>query len=555
MKPALVHPPRQPSLGRHLWLLFGLRMRLATNGAARRPVLSGLGFLAACVPALAVGALLWMLMQQPVVRESTLLTRFILALMGFVTGCVWCLWPILSAGVDDHSELSRFVNFPLPGVRLLLASTLAAMLEPRALFFSAPLVGAALGMREANPGMSLPWVGLLLLTYLLMCASFGRVGLHLMLNLLSSKRSAQLLGGGMVLFLLGASLLPPVDVRWLEEAGTSGLAALGPDFLTDAAFALSRVPTGWIASGLLALASGRQNVVIVASLAMLVMAGIGFAMAYRLLYRFHRGAVRGGARAAEPRFSNPFTRPQTLFGALVLREAVDLWNHPRARLLACVPFVLAILIKLLSGRALFEFALGERADVWLAGGLGMYGALVMTSTFAQNAFGYDGHGLAAMWAAPVGPGQVLRAKNLVHAAAGLALAAVSITFVAIYFGGIGALELSVAMVGCAAMVGVLVIVGNQLSLTFPVKFHADLRRRDKLPLAASLLGIVGAAIGGAPFALALRMEDTARPGAPALGLGLVALVVIVAAYALLQPDVERRLVTRRERILAAVTRD
>jgi len=40
-----------------------------------------------------------------------------------------------------------------------------------------------------------------------------------------------------------------------------------------------------------------------------------------------------------------------------------------------------------------------------------------------------------------------------------------------------------------------------------------------------------------------------------LGLGLVALVVIVAAYALLQPGVERRLVTRRERILAAVIRD
>src|SRR5690606_31695481 len=223
-----------------------------------------------------------------------LLTTFVLALLGFVTCCIWFLWPILSAGVDDHSELSRYVHFPLPGARLLLASTLAAMFEPRTLFFSAPLVGATLGMLEIHPGVTLAYVVPLLLSYLLMCATLGRVGLHLMLNVLASKRSAELLGGGMVLFLVGASLLPPVDVQWLEDAGTLGLAALGPDFLERAAIALSQVPTGWFARGMVGLALGRPQTALWCSFGMSLVAVLSFWVAHRLLVRFHQGAVRGG---------------------------------------------------------------------------------------------------------------------------------------------------------------------------------------------------------------------------------------------------------------------
>ncbi|HLT31488.1 MAG TPA: hypothetical protein VK013_15740 [Myxococcaceae bacterium] len=543
-----------PSLPSHLRLLFGLRGRLALNESARRPVATVFSTLAACVPGLLVGLLLYWLLGAPLIRTSVLWTSFVLSLLGFVTACVWFLWPILSAGVDDHSELSRYVNFPLPGRRLLLASTLAAMFEPRTLFFSAPLIGATLGVMGAHPPVTLPYVIPLLLSYLLMCATMGRVGLHLMLNLLTSRRSAQLLGGGMVLFLVGASLLPPVDVQWLEDAGTVGLAALGPDFLERAAIALSRIPTGWHSRGLVALALERPGVALWYSFWMLMVAALAFWVAHRLLVRFHQGAVRGGASSSVERAHNPFVKPKGVFGALVVREALDLWNHPRARLLACVPFILAILIKLLSGQELFAYLLGGSSRAWLAGGLGMYGALVMTSTFAQNAFAYDGHGLAALWAAPISPEAVLRAKNLVHATAGLLLAALSLAFYALYFGDVGPLTLLTAFGGCAALVGVLVIVGNQLSLTFPVKFHADLRKRDRLPLPASLLGIVGAIVGGVPYGLAMRMAGDAPPGVPSLLVVAGGIAVVIPAYFLLQPNVARRLGRARERILGAVTR-
>ena len=38
-----------------------------------------------------------------------------------------------------------------------------------------------------------------------------------------------------------------------------------------------------------------------------------------------------------------------------------------------MPFVLAILLKLLSGRDLFVYLLGQSADAWLMGGLSVYG--------------------------------------------------------------------------------------------------------------------------------------------------------------------------------------
>jgi ABC-2 type transport system permease protein len=81
--------------------------------------------------------------------------------------------------------------------------------------------------------------------------------------------------------------------------------------------------------------------------------------------------------------------------------------------LAAVPFVLGILLRLLSGRDLFVFFLGQTADAWVLSGLTMYGAILLGSTFSQNSFAYDGHGFAVFVTAPLDLGLVLRAKNLV----------------------------------------------------------------------------------------------------------------------------------------------
>jgi ABC-2 type transport system permease protein len=48
-----------------------------------------------------------------------------------------------------------------------------------------------------------------------------------------------------------------------------------------------------------------------------------------------------------------------------------------------------------------------------------------------------------------------------------------------------------SVVAMLSLLPVLLTAGNFLSLVFPVKFHASLKRRDKLPFIASMLGVIG----------------------------------------------------------------
>jgi ABC-2 type transport system permease protein len=282
---------------------------------------------------------------------------------------------------------------------------------------------------------------------------------------------------------------------------------------------------------------------------------LGLGLAYALLLRFHRSVGRAGPAVKESGDTDPFARTRDRYTTLVVREALDLWRNPRARLLASVPFILAILLKLMSGRALFEYLLGASVDAWLMGGLCTYGAVVMASTFSQNTFAYDGHGLAMLIAAPVELGDVLRAKNTVQ---GLAAAGMSLlvgVFYRVYFGRGSALDFLCAMAAVAAVIPVLLAAGNFLSLYFPVKFHASLKRRDKLPLTASMLGIVAASVGCAPFVWALRFAGKSGPEWRTLAMIALCAAVNVVLYRALLPLSLRLLDQRREIVLRAVTRE
>jgi ABC-2 type transport system permease protein len=252
---------------------------------------------------------------------------------------------------------------------------------------------------------------------------------------------------------------------------------------------------------------------------------------------------------------DPFARTSTRFRTLIAREALDLWRNPRARLLTSVPFILAILLKLLSGRALFVYLLGGSADAWLMGGLSVYGAVVISSTFSQNTFAYDGQGFALFLAAPMELADVLRAKNRVQGVAGLGMALLVGLFYRVYFGFGTWVDFLCSMASVAAVVPALLAAGNFLSLYFPVKFHASLKRRDKVPLTASMLGILAASAGCMPFGQALRMAG--RPGPTFQTAAMIALCAALYAllYRMLLPLSLRLLEQRREIVLRAVTRE
>ena len=551
-------PRRQlqaPGFAQHLILLWGLRLQIGLNtGKGNQRALAVLGFLASSAPAVVLGAGAYQLMHYPLIAKSQHWPDFVINLLCFVTACGWVTWPILSAGVDDHSEVSRYAAFPISSFRLMAASTLASLFEPRAIVFYAPLTGAALGYVDVR-GIGAWWmVPLLYVAFALFNASLSRVGLHMMLNVLRQQRSAELLGGAFVLTLIACSFIPPIDTTWLTEMGAN-VQAVPDTIIADAALALGRFPTGWFGHGLHMLSAHRIDLALADLVGIVEFTMISLAVAYGLLIDFHRHSGRGGSIGNTARAANPFAKTKGRFATLVVREAVDLWHNPRARLLASVPFVLSILLKLLSARNLFEFFLGATVDAWVMGSLCLYGAVVIASTFSQNTFAYDGHGFTVFVSAPVPLGDVLKAKNLVHAGAAFALATLEAIFYVVYFGHGSWLEVACSLAAVAVLVAVLLAAGNFLSLYYPVKFHANLRRRDKLPFAASMLGVAAASVGTAPFAWSLRL--CGQGGVTLTTLALLSLSAALAwvCYRGFLPLALRVLTQRRELVLRAVTRE
>jgi ABC-2 type transport system permease protein len=277
-----------------------------------------------------------------------------------------------------------------------------------------------------------------------------------------------------------------------------------------------------------------------------------FTVAFGLLLDFNKRVSRGVATSSSSRERNLFASTKTLFGTLVAREASDLFLNPRARLLTAVPFVLGILLKLLSAKALVQFIAPDTADAWILTGLSLYGTLVLTSTFSQNAFAYDGHGLASLLASPIEIKDVLRAKNATHALAGLGLGTVVMVFYALYFRSGRPIDYLFSMLSILTFLPVAITVGNFLSIYFPVKFHANLKRKDRLPFVASMIGVAGASAATFPAAWILKNGPLTMNALLLLfGTALLAWTIYGASLKL----TFHLLSGRKEFVLRAVTRE
>ncbi len=540
-----------PSFLAHALLLWRLQFSMAGNrkGGTAMAVLA---FVFSSAPTFFLAAVAYRLMQTPLIVGSAYWPHFILGLLSFVTTCMWALWPVLSAGVDDHSEVSRYASFPISPWRLLLASTAASLAEPRVLVFYGPLVGAALGYMRTHQVVA-PWaVALAFFAYVFLNAALSRLGLYVVLNVLKQPRSAELLGGGFIAFLALASLIPPVDTSWLETVSAIGAAAVPSAIVANAAVALRRFPTGWFADSV--SVEGWIDA-LADAMGLLEWGVLAMVLSYGLLIDFQRQMGRAGGNSRWTQRANPFALPTSAWRALLAKEFIELYNNPRARLLVSVPFVLAILLKITSARALLVFLFAVKADAVLLSGLCSYGALVMTATFSQNAFAYDGHGLALVYASPQRLDVTLLAKNVVHGLAGVALAMAVCVFYALYFRTAQLLDFAAAMSGVLILVPLLVAAGNGLSLVFPVKFHASLKRKDKVPLLASMLGIAAATLGVTPLSFVLRHQVAERVRVQDVAFLLLCAALSLAVWALTRPVVNWALIRRREYILMRVTRD
>ena len=511
-------------------LLLRLRFTLFLRGRRGRGWLgAGLAALLALALSLLLAAAVYQLLTRvPGIRTEPLWTAFSLALLSFLLGVFWILWPVVAAHIDESSELRRFQPFPVRPGRLYLVHTLVALVEPAALFFYPLLAGLGLGVYTLLGGTA-PLLVVCLLAFAWMNVAGGRFMQNLFLNLMSSRRSGEMLAGGFLLLLGLAALLPPVDVSWLTDR-LQGISSSPRDLnlLLHTTRALARTPPGWLAVGLTAAAAGLTGRALAAAALMVVAGALAWVLGLLLLKRYSRGgrgwqllpARRPSTRLRPGRFAGPIT-------LLLMRlELGRLLGNPKARLTFAVPFFLLILLKILGGVELARYLWGSSWAALLWTVLGAYQLAVFAGQFLVNGFGYDGPAVRLLLLQPLPLRRWLCGRNLAQAAFAL-LQFAGLGILVLLMPGAGGRALVLPLAGFPFALFLCLAAGNRLSILHPRRFHFDLSRRDRPPAGASAAMLALLAGCGLVVAamLVLAGGSWTRAGLllaplPVLGLGL-----------------------------------
>ncbi len=551
-----------PALGQTFRLVLGLRFVLFARHLGRRGLLGAAlgGLLSAGLTGGLGLAAWWLFARVEALAVQPVWMAFSLGLFCFLLGLFWVIWPVIAARVDEAYEMGRFIHFPIRPLRLYGLQSLVGLVEPAALFFYPILIGAHLGLAASlQPGW--PAALGLSLCFVFMCAATGRCLLNLMLNVMTSRRSGEILFAGLLLTLGLAALLPPVDASWLfARLGGFGAEPRDLALLANTARAVAATPPGLLARGLAAAAAGQTGAALGAGALMLACGGLAWMLGLWLLLRFYRGgrglALWPGRRSLRRRRRRSLRRRRRLWpsgplAAIAAKELVTLARNPKGRMLFAVPFFLLIILKIIGAGQLLRYLWG---DAWAAGLWSLLGAYVLSVLGGQlfgNGFGYDGWAVRWVYWAPLRPRHWLLGRNL-----GQGL------FAGLQFAGLGALlygllpdagpRLLVLPI-CAFAFGlcVLLAVGDLLSLRFPRRFHFSLARRDR-PAAAAFVWMLAALALCSLVVLAVLGLAGRSP--LALHLGLLGLVGLGGAvFAGLLPLASRRLAARREQLIAAVS--
>ncbi len=497
----------------------------------------------------------------PLITASRIWTAFFLGLYCFLIGLFWVLWPLVAAQVDEAYELGRFLHYPVRPARLYLIQTAVALAEPSVIFFYLALVGAGLGLAQTLQPGPFATVGLMV-CFALMNVAVGRGLLSLFLNVMTSRRSAEILFATFGAALGVAALLPPVDASWLFSQLES-MATAAPEDLGEiirATGAVTDTPPGWLAYGLRAAAMGRTTTAVSTALGMVTVGAVAWLAGLMLLKRFYRGGR--GLLAARPKPASPSTMTphpgwrlpgvSEFVSAVFQKEWRTMTSNPKGRMVFAVPFFLLILLKVVGAPALLEYLWGSTWAALLLALLGLYVLAVLSGQFFAAGFGYDGQGVRLVFLTPAPPESWLRGRNLAQAA-----------FATVQFLGLGlavygllsqtsSAGLALPLLGFPFGLLVLLAVGNLLAASHPQRYHLSLARRDRPQPAAALtvlaaLASVSLSVSGALLAARLTSLPAAVTLAPLVGIGAL-------LYRLLLPVAARRTWANRDRILTAIAR-
>lgn len=504
-----------------------------------------------------LGAAAWFLASQ---RQFEWLALLLWGVLVY-----WQLFPVMATAFTEGFDSSNFLRFPIRYRSYFFIRMVYGALDPTTLIGGLWLVGIAVGVGIADPGL-FPWAVLLLATFGAFNILLARAIFAWIERWLARRKSREILGVVFLLFIVSIQFIGPVMGRYGNHRGRHTRSVI-PGVAANLLPAEKFTPPGLVGASLDAASSGNPGTAL-GSWAI----ECGYAAVFlwlldaRLRAQF-RGenlsegvAPRAAAAAAAgktavreglalPGFSAPVAAVFEKELRYLSRSAPMLFNLAMPLVILAI-FLLGPANSARRGNA----AVHNAAFAGYAFPLALAYALLILSNLTYNCFGTEGAGVQFYFVAPVRFRQIMLGKNLVHGfllAFEACLLWVAVCFV-LHPPTIGITLATLAGALFASLVNF--TAGDLMSLYTPKKFDYAVfgRQRASGITAFAVLGVQIVIVGICAMAFVLTSYYGRLWLATVILLALAA--AAFAAYTIVLNHVDRIAVNRREALIAELCR-
>ncbi len=514
-----------------LRLIAGLRWRMFANSLRGRQgkadvagwLIAGffvtLGVLGAGL-AMAAGAWVAFHDGRPLILAGLLWAVFL----------VWQLVPIFITGFGAQADLGLLLRFPLTYPAFVLLTLSYGLVDPAgiaAIFWLAMIV---IGVGIAAAG-ALLWVIPALAVFAAVNLILSRAVFAWLDRWLAQRRTREILGVAFFVLLISFQLIRPLANRWGKQAALTIERFAPAETVSPPGLAVFAVYAGWRGQeGPALLALGSLGVIAVALAAVL---GIRVKAQYRgeSLSEAPRTKVSGVHKTQAGWRVVGLSPP---VAALFEKDLRYLVRNAAQYITLLVPLILVFAFGLRPaphvpghGHAGFHAMPLAGSPFFFPAAMAYCFLIVMMQTY--NALGYDGPGVAMLFAAPIRFSDVLISKNLVQT---LVLAFEMTVVFAVVSLVRGRPDTGIVLVTLAAVLFALPLnfaAANLVSLHFPRKLQFGQIRRQKASGMAILIGLaVQVAIIGSSAGIYLLARWAGKlwiAGALFVSLSVVGLIV------------------------------
>jgi ABC-2 type transport system permease protein len=467
----------------------------------------------------------------------------------------WQLFPVMATAFTENFDSSNLLRFPLTYRTFFILRVAYGSLDPATALGCLWLMGIAVGIGLARPGL-VAWAAIVLLAFAILNILIGRTVFAWVERWLARRRTREILSILFFLVILSIQFIGPL-ANHFNGGERTAMVRVVVEFLP-----VERLLPPGLAAAAIARAAQENFSSALASLLLLTAYGLADAWLLHLRLRAqYRGENLGetAARSVVPRGKSVVRAGWGIPGvpgpvaAIVEKEFRYLSRSGPMLFTLMMPSVVLLIFRFTPSSSGDADGFLVRAPD-LAFPVGAAYALLVLSNLVYNNFGADAAGVQFYFAAPVRLHRVQLAKNLTHAAVLGIETALVWTSVCLIFRppSVGVTLATLSGILFALLVNL--AVGNLLSVNSPKKidFGAFGRQRASNTTVFASFGVQLVVFGLAAVVL-LAARAYGRIWLATLlylGLGVIAFVV----YTVVLSRAEKEALANRETLIAELSR-